>query len=501
LRIICEDASIEKVALDSKKIALWLKERGMALRGVRFDMVLAKYLISAHEKNYDPAAIASEYAGKTGKPEDAIKRAFEIENAMLKKIDQMKLRDVLMTMELPLVPILVEMEWRGVRIDVPYLAALSKETNAKSGILTKRIYELAGEEFNINSPSQVARIVFDKLQLLGKGLRKTKGGAQSTQASELQKLRALHPIIDLIVEHRELQKLLTTYIDVLPTLVDSRDGRIHTTYNQTGTVTGRLSSSNPNLQNIPARSEVGKKIKQAFVPDPRFVFCAFDYSQMQLRIAAHMSGDEKLIDAFRRNVDIHAMTAAEVNNISINDVTPELRREAKTLNFGVLYGMGARAFAESSGISKEKAREFIEEYFRDFSGLRAFLEALKEHAKRYGYVETLFGRRRYIPELQSPYTRMRLDGERMAINMPIQGTEADIMKLAMIEIEKLVLRSSSPNDICLIAQVHDELIFEVKKGTEEAIVPRIKGIMEGIVKLKVPVIIDTHVGDSWGALK
>lgn len=496
-----EDPAIYKRAFDSKKAGLFLRARGIVLNGVSFDVILAKYLLSAHERMYDPAGIMQEYGIKQTAPENSVRHLAFLERAMSAKLAELKLLDVFKKIELPLTPVLVEMEYRGVAMDKTLLQRLSSEISHRLEKLSQKIYEHAGETFNINSPAQVSAVLFKKLSLRHKGLRKTGGGAESTRASELEKLKGAHPIIDCMLEYRELQKLKSTYIDVLPALISPEDGRIHTTYNQTGTVTGRLSSSNPNLQNIPTRTELGKKIQSAFIPSEGFLLCAFDYSQMQLRIAAHMSGDQKLIEAFRRGADIHTMTAAEINNIPVNRVTPEMRREAKTLNFGVLYGMGARAFAESAGISREKAKQFIDEYFDDFSGLRAFLDSLKDHARRFGYVETLFGRRRYIPELKSPSILMRLEGERMAINMPIQGTEADMMKLAMIKIYETIIRKNLSEEVRPILQVHDELIFEIKIGKENFYVPRIKEIMEQVVELSVPVIVDVRVGKNWGELK
>ncbi len=496
-----ENSGVKKIAFDAKRLAESLRARGIFLRGVSFDAVLARYILSPHEKEYEPSTVAKDMLKKKiTKPEDIVPHLFALEKAYAGKFKGTRLSSVLHDIELPLVPFLSEMEYWGITVDAKRLAELSSSVGKRVSALEKKICDYAGEDFNVNSPSQLSKILFEKLNLMQKGLRKTAGGAQSTQASELAKLQGKHPIIDAILEYRELQKLKTTYIDALPALIRSEDGRIHTTFNQVGTVTGRLSSSNPNLQNIPTRSELGKKIREAFVPEKGYVFAAFDYSQIELRVAAHMSGDKKMIEAFKKGIDIHAMTASEVEHVPIDKITPELRREAKTLNFGVLYGMGARSFAESSGFSREKAKQFIEEYFRRFSSLRAFLDGLKEFAHANGYVETIFGRRRPMPELKSPYILIRLEGERMAINMPLQGTAADILKIAMNKISEKILASASRDEIRPILQVHDELIFEIKKGSEKKYVDKIKDVMEGAAELKVPLVVDEKIADNWGDL-
>lgn len=496
-----ESPAIEKVLFDSRPIASYLRKKGKFLRGVRMDIVLAEYIIAAHEKIGDAKTIITkELSRRAERSEDIIHYAFDIEKKLQKKLSVGKLLSVLSTIEIPLVPFLTEMEFFGILLDSDLMKKLAGSVDAKIKKLTDSIYKLAGEEFNISSPQQVSKILFEKLDLLGKGMRKTKGGAQSTSASELVKLQGKHPIIDPILAYRELQKLKTTYIDVLPTLVSPDDKRVHTTFNQTVTATGRLSSSNPNLQNIPTRTDLGKEIRKAFIPERGFSFLAFDYSQIELRLAAHMSNDEKMIQAFRENKDIHTMTAAEVNGVPFEKVTSEMRREAKTLNFGVLYGMGFRAFAESSGISKERAKEFIQAYYRDFSGVRSYIESTKIKAARDGYVETLFGRRRYVPELKSPFGQVRAEGERMAVNMPIQGTAADMMKLAMIRIWESIILKQKEIEVRPILQIHDELIFEVKNGMRKKIEPLIKDIMENVIELSVPIVVDVEAGESWGDL-
>ena len=296
-----------------------------------------------------------------------------------------------------------------------------------------------------------------------------------------------------------LSKLKSTYIDALPELTDKKTGRIHTTFNQAVTATGRLSSANPNIQNIPVMTELGREIRKAFVADTGFLFVSFDYSQIELRVAAHIANDEKMIEAFRKGLDIHKMTAAEIFNVPLEKVTPEQRRSAKTLNFGVLYGMGSGAFSEGTGMSREDAKKFIDEYFHDFSGIKKYIEDTKRLAEERGYVETIFGRRRYIPEIHSPNWQLKREAERMAINMPIQGSATgDIIKLAMIKVDGWVQKERLEDGVRMLLQVHDELLFEIKKDLVKTAIPKIKEIMEMAATLKVPLVVDVRAGPNWG---
>ncbi len=358
--------------------------------------------------------------------------------------------------------------------------------------------KIAGEEFNLNSTHELGRIVFEKLLLGGKKIKKTKTGIYSTASDELEKIKGASPIVPLMLKWRELSKLHSTYIDALPRLVSAKDGRMHTTFKQFGAVTGRLSSENPNLQNIPTKGEYGLEIRKAFIAPKGYLILSADYSQIELRIAAVLSGDPKMIETFKRGEDIHSRTAAEVFNVPIEKVTKEMRREAKTLNFGILYGMGARAFAQSSGVSFGEAQEFIHEYESDFAGLAKFMREMKEKARAHGYVETLWGRKRYMAELSSPNPGIRSAGERMAINMPIQGTAADIIKSAMVFLDNKI---GNEKDIKMILQVHDELVFEVKKESAQKYAKIIKEGMENVVKLSVPIDAEVEVGDNWGELR
>ena len=333
------------------------------------------------------------------------------------------------------------------------------------------------------------------------GIKKTeKSGALSTNEAELIKLRHLHPIIADVLRYRELYKLKSTYVDALPVLV-GKDQRIHTTWNQMGTATGRISSASPNLQNIPIRSSFGKDIRKAFTAGKGNLLVAFDYSQLELRIAADMAGDEKMTDAFRRGLDIHRLTAAEVNNVPLEKVTPELRQKAKTLNFGVLYGMGTRAFAESAGVTRDEARHFIEEYFRDFAGIARFIDRTKAEAHEVGFTKTAFGRKRFFPDLAMTNFRLQRDAERMAVNHPIQGTGADIMKKAMIGVAAFIQQAGLSSDVWMLLQIHDELMFEIKKERIEQVVPEIRRILESIWTGKVPMKVEVKKGTNWGTLK
>ncbi|MDP3710427.1 MAG: DNA polymerase I [bacterium] len=407
---------------------------------------------------------------------------------------------LLKEVEEPLTPILRKMEKRGILLDLVFLEKLSKRIGQKIGKLEKDIFELAGEEFNINSTRELSRILFDKLKISTEGLRRTeKGGVISTGASELEKLKDQHEIIHGILQYRELAKLRNTYIDSLPKLVDAKDGRIHTTYDQFGAATGRLSSSNPNLQNIPIMSEEGREIRKAFVSQDGYELASFDYSQIELRVAAHLADDKKMIEAFRKGEDIHSLTASEVYNIPLDKVTPDLRRAAKTLNFGVLYGMGSQAFSESTGMSRSEAKKFIDGYFHYFAGVKHYIEETKKFARENGYVQTLYGRIRQIPEINSASWRIKREAERMAVNMPIQGTATgDIVKMAMVKVDKWIQENKLEDKVKMLLQVHDELVFEIEKSFVKKAALIIKNLMEGSARLKVPIVVEVKAGKNWG---
>ena len=414
------------------------------------------------------------------------------------------LQKVYENIELPLIPIIEKMENRGIKIDRKVLNHLATTYHAEVTSLEKRIYEMAGMEFNISSPKQLGEVLFDKLALVGKNMKKTGSGARSTKESELEKLRDMHPIVPLIFEYRELSKLLGTYIDAIPPLLDDND-RLHTHFLQTGTTTGRMASQNPNIQNIPIKSELGKAIRTAFIAEKGYVLASFDYSQVELRIAAFMSGDQKLINIFKNGEDVHTSVAAFVFKVSADKVTSEMRRRAKVINFGIMYGMGVMALKQNLGTSRDEAQQFLNNYFETFSGLASYLDKVKAETARRGYTETFFGRRRYFEGINSKIPFIRAAAERMAINAPVQGTGADIIKLAMIKIDQYISEKNLSDVISPLLQVHDELIYEIKKDESEKVVLAVKKIMESVIAPQdihgVVLKASADVGENWGKLK
>ncbi len=496
---ILADSRIKKTGHDIKMITRWALERGIAPAGFTFDTKLAAYVLNSEVKDFLLERLYFAEFSEDMDPEP-LKRPAYI--AMLKeryepKLEEFELKKVLNTIELPLSPILARMERAGIKVDVQGLRKLDAIITKEIDSLEKKIAEMAGGEFNINSPKQLSVVLFDKLDLKSK-VRKTGKGALSTAHSELEKLAHEHPIVDLILKYRELQKLKTTYIEPFPSLIDS-GGRVHTTYNQTGTTTGRLSSQDPNLQNIPIRTEVGQEFRKAFIAEKDFVLLSCDYSQLDLRMAAHLSGDPAMSGAFKKGEDIHTRTAAGVFHVVPDKVTPNMRRQAKVLNFGVLYGMGLLGFQRAAGVSRDEARAFIDNYNKEFAGLAKYLEKVKEQARKDGYVATLFGRRRPIPEILSTMPMLRAGAERMAINMPIQGTSADLIKLAMIGVQKLIDKKYS-DKVRMLLQVHDELLFEVKHDMVGDVSREIKEIMESAHHFGVPIVVDAKSGDNWAEM-
>ncbi|MDP3785292.1 MAG: DNA polymerase [bacterium] len=416
-----------------------------------------------------------------------------------RELREKKLERVLNEIELPLIPVLCEMERRGILVDVKSLGKLSTEFQKQLEKYQEKIWKFAGLSFNINSPSQLAEVLFGRLKLEARGIKKTPGGARSTRESELLKLKNAHPVIKELLSYRELSKLKSTYLDALPSLADA-SGRVHTTFDQTGTVTGRLSSLEPNLQNIPIRSEAGREVRKAFIASKGFSLVSFDYSQLELRIAAILSSDRKMKRAFQEGKDIHAATAAEIFNVPEEEITPEMRRDAKVINFGILYGMGVNTLARSMEVSRERAEAFWQEYFQDFEGVAEYIAKIKKEVRAKGYVETLFGRRRYLPEIFSSAEYIQKEAERMAVNAPIQGTEADIVKLGMIRAQNLVKENFS-GEAHLLLQIHDELLFEVKKERVKDFVSAVRKILEEIYKGDITLTVEAKVGDNWAELK
>ncbi len=404
-------------------------------------------------------------------------------------------------MEKPLMPIVKGMDAVGVRIDKKYLKSLSVDYHKKLDALQTKIWKEAGEEFNVNSPKQLGVIIFDKLALTVKGMKKTAGGEKSTRESELEKLRDLHPIISLVLQYREFQKLLSTYIDTIPTALDKED-RLHTNLRQMGTTTGRMSSTNPNIQNIPIKTELGRNIRNAFVAEEGFKFVSLDYSQIELRVAAILSDDQKLLEIFRNGEDVHTAVASQVFAVPFEKVDKEMRRKAKVINFGILYGMGVNALRSNLGGSREEAQVFYNEYFAKFEGIAQYLEHTKADAVRKGYTETLFGRRRYVEGIQSKIPYIRAAAERMAINAPVQGTAADIMKLAMIAIAGYIVKKKLQKDVRMLLQVHDELCFEIREEKVEEVCKEIKMCMESVLTLEqskgITLVANAEVGTNWG---
>jgi DNA polymerase-1 len=394
---------------------------------------------------------------------------------------------------MPLVAVLAEMERRGVRVDAGRLAALAAEYETRLARLMADIHALAGGEFNVHSPPQLREVLFQRLGLSSRGVRRGKTGL-STDVDVLRRLAHEHPLPAAILEYRALAKLKSTYVDALPALIDPATGRIHTSYNQAVTATGRLSSSDPNLQNIPVRGEEGRRIRAAFTAEPGRVLLSADYSQIELRVLAHLSGDPTLVDAFRRGEDVHARTAAEVFG-PLFGATADARRVAKVINFGVIYGMGAARLARELEIPPDEAARYIRSYFERYAGVRAYIERTVAEARERGYVSTLLNRRRYLPELRSREGAARQFAERTAINTPVQGSAADLIKLAMLRVHARIAREGL--DAWMTVQVHDELVFEVAGPQLEAAAALVRAEMEGVVELAVPLRVDAHSGDSW----
>lgn len=454
------------------------------------------WLIDSDKTTPSPEDV-SEYTGET----DAAKAYLVIE----KELKQSGIFHVFEQIELPLVPIIERAQAKGVMIDVPYLAELSGEYHKKLSQAEKEIYMHAGEEFNINSPKQLGVVLFDKLNLTAKGLKKTEGGARSTRESELEKLRDAHPIISAILVYREYQKLLSTYIDNIPQMVDS-ESRVHTTFHQDGAATGRFSSTNPGLQNIPVREGLGEVIRDAFIAPKGKILVSFDYSQIEMRVLAMLSGDSGLAEIFRSGSDIHTSVASRVFKIEPDSVTKEMRRKAKVINFGIIYGMGVSALKQNLGSTREEAQEFYDQYFITFPAIALYFENVKKEATKKGYTETLFGRRRMFPNLRSKIPFMKAMAERMAMNAPLQGTAADFIKIAMIRSDEAIHSAKLEKQIELILQVHDELIFEVSddetilKKAEEIIVKAMTGVAVGTKGESIPLTVDMAKGKRWGSL-
>jgi DNA polymerase I len=420
------------------------------------------------------------------------------------ELDKRNVRKIYEEIEKPLRPVVEEMNKRGIKIDKKALAELSKSYHKTLSELEKKIWKMAGEEFNINSPKQLGEILFVKMNLAGKRQKKTATGNFSTKESELEKLKDIHPIIENILEYRELQKLLSTYIDTIPDQLDE-DNRLHSEFLQAGTTTGRMGSINPNLQNIPIKTELGRNIRKAFVTEEGFELVALDYSQIELRIAAILSEDKKLTDIFKKGEDVHTGVAVRVFGVKPEEVTKTMRIKAKTINFGILYGMGVNALRANLKTDRKEAQEFYNNYFETFKELAEYLDRVKADTERKGYTETLFGRRRYFAGIKSPLPFIKAQAERMAINAPIQGTQADLIKIAMKKIDDYIKSKNCENEAHLVLQVHDEVVYEIKKDLARDLAIKFKEIMENVLDEKeskgIPIVAEAHIGENWNDMK
>jgi DNA polymerase-1 len=518
LKPILEDGEVKKVGQNIKYDWIVLKRYDIHLQGIYCDTMIASYLLNPTKHNHNLADIAREYLDRavmeykevvgTGlkavtfdqiEPEKArdyscedAEVALQLSSILLPKLEEGGFKDLFDQLEMPLILVLAKMEMNGVKIDTDLLKDFSKEIENQLLQKIERIYGLAGEVFNINSPQQLGKILFDKLRL--PVVKKTKTG-YSTDVEVLTKLSLQHDLPLEVLSYRNLSKLKSTYIDALPRLIHPETGRVHTSYNQTVTATGRLSSSDPNLQNIPIRAEEGSRIRQAFIPEEGWTIVSGDYSQIELRILAHLSRDETLMEAFQKDEDIHARTASEIFGVPIEKVEPRMRREAKVINFGIIYGMSAYGLSQQLGSEPKVAQAYIDEYFKKYTGVQTYIEISLVEARQKGYVTTLLHRRRYLPDIHSPTAAIRQASERMAINTPLQGTAADIIKVAMIHIQNRIEELSLSTKMMM--QVHDELVFEVPEGELQKALSLIQNEMENVMELSVPLKVSIHSGKNW----
>jgi DNA polymerase-1 len=516
---LLEDAGVSKTLQNAKYDVLALRRAGVELRGVDFDTMLASYVLDPGRRSHGLDVLALEFLdhqmtsyedlcgrGRAQLPFDVVPidaaRDYSCEDADMTlrlrhhfepQLEGAGLAELFRTMEVPLVSVLADMEAAGIAIDVAHFASLRERFKLERERLEREIYAEAGEEFNINSNLQLRAVLFEKLQLPVKKLTAT---GPSTDVFVLQELADEgHTIPQLLMEYRELFKLEGTYLEALPALVNPETGRIHTSFNQTVAQTGRLSSSDPNLQNIPIRRALGRDIRRGFVPRKGWKLFSADYSQIELRLLAHFSEDPAFVEAFRSGGDIHRQTASIIFGVPLDDVTPEMRNRAKTINFATIYGIGPFALSRQLKITNAEARAFIDTYFERFQGVKRYLETRVEFAREHGYVETLFKRRRYVPELKERNFNIRAFGERVAQNAPIQGSAADLIKVAMIRIHRLLAERQLAARMLL--QVHDELVFEVPGPELEVVTTLVKREMEGAAELSVPLLVETGAGDNW----
>ncbi|MFH1035892.1 MAG: DNA polymerase I [Pseudomonadota bacterium] len=515
---ILADAAVAKIGQNLKYDLTVLKRCGLTINGVDFDSMVASYLLNPGKTSHGLTAIAAEYLGRSmisyeeatgGKnvgfaTAELIKaRDYSAEDAdvalqaalcLEPKLKEAGLARLFRDLEMPLVPLLSKLEMNGVGLDMQGLRDLGKELEESLMRIEELCYQYAGRRFNLNSPAQLGQVLFEELGLTtGKKTKKKTG--YSTDMSVLTQLAASHPLPAELLNYRTLTKLKSTYVDTLPALVNPATGRVHTSFNQAVTATGRLSSSDPNLQNIPVRNDLGARIRACFVPRPGFAMVSADYSQVELRVLAHLSLDPLLIEDMAGGMDVHTQTASRLFEVPPGLVTPEMRRRAKTVNFGVLYGMSAFRLAREQGISRGEAQEIIEKYLGRYRGIATFQQECLSQAREYGYVNTLLGRRRFLPAINASDRLAREGAERMALNTPIQGTAADIIKLAMLKVDQMMV-AEYPESL-MILQVHDELVFECPTGQVKPFAGRVKEVMEGVIKLKVKLVVDVGMGKSW----
>lgn len=512
------DDNLKKYGHNLKTVSLVLSRRGIVLKGELYDVMVASYVLNPSRRGYDLADIVQDHLSRTiASPKDlmgsgakaipfhavslkdaseyACRRAdfiFRLVPFLNEEMEKAGLSDLFRDVEMPLVGVLASMEKKGVLLDCELLEEMSLQLGELLSVSGEKIYRLAGEEFNINSPKQLQAILFDRLGL-PRG-KKTKAG-YSTDVDVLTNLAKSYELPAEILAYRSLAKLRSTYVDALPVLVNQETGRVHTSYNQTVTATGRLSSSNPNLQNIPIRTPEGKRIRKAFIAPEGYEIVSADYSQIELRVLAHLSGDELLVEAFESGEDVHTKTASDIFGVFPGMVSEEMRRQAKVINFGVIYGMSPFGLARELGISQKRAKDYIDGYFSRFSGVRRFIEETLEKARERGFVATLLNRRRYIPELNSGNVQIRQFAERMAVNTPIQGTAADLIKVAMLNIADGIKEKKL--SACMIMQVHDELVFEVPIREKKEVMGLVEWEMENVIALRIPIKVEIASGKNW----
>ena len=500
--------SAQLIGYDLKSTLKVLLELGMDLPQVEHDVLIGAFLINPLLREQSLTSLAESELGYTGtsledldkdeltqRAPDVIAIIHSLEQRQSEQMSELTgIIKVAQNIEWPVIPVLAQMEYTGIELNTEYLKRMAERVNDMVSDLEQQIYGHADKEFNISSPAQLAEVLFGKLNLPTQGIKKGKTG-YSTAASELDKLRGAHPIIDLITQYREVTKLKNTYIDTLPTQVDE-NSRLHTTFAMTVAQTGRLSSNDPNLQNIPVRTDLGKEIRTAFVAAPEHVLISADYSQFELRLSAYLSKDDRLIEMFNKDEDVHTATAAEVYGRKEEDVTKNMRRDAKAVNFGIMYGLGPHGLVQSTGMTYEQAKHFIEKYFEVRPKLLEYIKSIREQADKKGYVETMYGRRRPSPDVHSSNFAVREAAYRQAINMPLQGSAADIMKMAMVEVAKKLAGTDSK----LLLQIHDSILVETPKSGADKVAKLLKETMENVVKLPVKLTVDTEIGKNWGEL-